>query len=86
MMSGSFSNSEKVTVWCALSIECVIRLHYFEEPIFIADNYLHVMNNYFLLMFSDLPQNTVFQQDGAPPYNGRAERELLDEELPKSWI
>ncbi len=37
-------------------------------------------------MLPDLPQGTIFQQDGAPPDYSREFRALLDEKLPDSWI
>ena len=79
-------DSEKVTVWCALSIDRVIGPYYFDDPIVTGDSYLHLLNNYFLPMLSELPANAIFQQDGAPPHYRRAVRGLLNEQMPYSWI
>lgn len=39
-------DSEKVTVWRALSIDRVIGPYNFDEPIVSGNGYLHLLNNY----------------------------------------
>ena len=79
-------DSAKVTVWCALAIDRVIGPYYFDERNVTGESYLNLLNNFFIPMLPDLPSNIIFQQDGAPPHYSRAVRELLDSELPNSWI
>lgn len=79
-------DSEKVTVWCAMSVNEVIGPYYFDEPNFNGASYLHLLNRFFLSMLPNLSQDTIFQQDGAPPHYSREVRDLLDEKLPDSWI
>lgn len=37
-------------------------------------------------MLPNLPLNTIFQPDGAPPHYRLAVRQVLDENLPGAWI
>lgn len=79
-------DSEKVTVWCAMSANQVFGPYYFDSPIVTGESYKQLLTNYFLPMLPSLPPDAIFQQDGAPPHYSLEVRQLLDEKLPDSWI
>lgn len=77
-------NSEKLAVLHTVSIDCVTGLYYFEDPIVTGGSYLHFLQIYFHTILSDLPLNTIVQNNKASPQYSRAARALFDEEMPDS--
>lgn len=65
-------------VWCSLSITCVIEPYLFDDPIVSGDSYFQLLNNFFFPMLSNLPANTIFKHDGAPPQFSQAVQDLPD--------
>lgn len=68
---------EKVTVWCALSIDRVNGPYYLDDPIITGNSYLILLGNYFIPMLSNLSVNTTLQHDGALLHYSRAVHDLL---------
>lgn len=72
-----FCNSEEVAILCASSVVCVIEPYLFDEPIVTDDSYLYLSNQCLLSVLSELPANTIFQQEGVPPLYCQAVGDLL---------
>lgn len=49
-----------------------------DEPNVNGNSYLLLLNNHFLPMLQELPQNKIFQEDKAPPPYTRAVSAFLD--------
>ena len=80
------AHSPKVAVWCALSTNQVVGLYYFDSSTVTGSSYLNMLNNYFLPMLPNLPNNVLFQQDGAPAHYDRRVAGVLNENLSSAWI
>ena len=74
-------NNPKVPVWCALSKNQVVGVYYFDSSTVTDSSYLKMLNNYFLPVLPNLPNNVPFQQDGAPPHYDRRVVGVLNEDL-----
>lgn len=77
-------HSPKVTVWCAVTKECVIGPYFFEENgVTVTVNshrYIEMINNFFIpeLHVRGMNTRTVwFQQDGATAHTARASMDLV---------
>lgn len=79
-------DNEKVTVWCALSIDPVLEPYYFYDPIVTGNSYLCLLHKCLLPMLLEQHANIIFQEDGAPLHYSRAVQDLLNEKLPDLWI
>lgn len=76
-------DSPKLNVWCCLMKTGVIGPFFFQERTVTGDTYLDMLRNYAV---PQLPPETVFQQDGAPPHYANHVRSFLDGMFPDRWI
>lgn len=58
------SNSEKVTVWCAMFVNQVFGPYYFDSFIVSGIGYKHILTSYFFSMLPGLPVDTIFSRTG----------------------
>lgn len=79
------TDSERVAVWCAISVNQVFGLYSLNSTTVIERSYRQLLTNYFLLMLPSLPPNAILRHKGAPLHYSLEVRKLLDEELPDSW-
>lgn len=57
-------DSDKVTLWSALSFDRGIGPYCFDQSIVTDDSYLHLLNNYLLPVLSELPANILLARRG----------------------
>lgn len=69
-----------------MSVRKVVGLYYFEKPTVNAENYRHLLKNYFHTMLRSLPLGPLFQKDGPVPHFSYHFRASFDETLPDLWI
>lgn len=55
-------NTQKITIWYAISINQVIVLFYSNDHIFNSDSYLSLLYKIFLPMLPSLPASTMFSR------------------------
>lgn len=79
-------DSEKVTVWCALSGNEVIELYYFNDPTVNRESFLRLLSRYFLPMLPTFLENAILKQEGAPPHCSSQVKQLLYNSFSGFWI
>ena len=73
----------KWNVWCAITRDRIIGPFLPAEKTVIANTYLDMLQFYAVSL---LPDGTIYQQDGTPPYFANIDHTFLDEQFPARWI
>lgn len=83
--SRSIKTKGKVPVRCAISFREVVGTFYFDNSNVNGDSFLHLLNNYFLPMLRELPQNMIAHKEGSPKHCNLAVKDSLNVELSNFW-
>ena len=75
-----------IMVWCAMSEKGIIGPYFFENESVTGESYKRMLRYYFFPKLRDYPDDTVFQQDGAPPHFALPVRQYLNQKLGDRWI
>lgn len=76
-------DTPKVNVWLGLKHNAVIGPFFFIEQTVTGHIYLDMLQNFAV---PQMPEQIIFQQDGAPAHYHNDVRDFLNEQFPGSWI
>ena len=79
-------NSPSVMVWCGVSKNEIIGPYFFGNETVTGESYKKLLRYYAFPKLRDYPDNTIFQQDGAPPHYAVPVRQYLDKKYPNKWM
>ena len=78
--------SPSVTVRCAIGIEKVVGLYFFEDQNANGENYRNMLINYAFPRIASLRKEYIFHQGVAPPHHSNRVRSYLNRKRPGNWI